>query len=108
MSYITKYIEFTFDVISFKDISYAYKNNLKLLSNKDNIKVLSIIYNEFFEVFILAGVILFVAIINAVILTLNSEMNLKKQIYYIQNSKTVYNSLRFRKKKSKVVYKKFK
>jgi hypothetical protein len=41
--------------------------------------------------------------IGAIMLTLNSNLDLKKQIYYIQNSKNLYNSLVLkRKSKSKL------
>jgi NADH-quinone oxidoreductase subunit J len=55
--------------------------------------VLSILYNYYLYHFIIASLILLVAMIGAIILTLNQSLNLKKQIYYKQNMKNVYNSL---------------
>jgi len=55
--------------------------------------VLTILYNYYFYHFILASLILLVAMLGAIILTLNQSLNLKKQIYYKQNMKNVYNSL---------------
>lgn len=55
--------------------------------------MLSVIYNYYFYHFILASLILLVAMIGAIILTLNIILNLKKQQYYKQNLKFHYNSL---------------
>jgi hypothetical protein len=54
---------------------------------------LSIIYNYYLYHFILASLILLVAMIGAIILTLNIILNLKKQQYYKQNLKNHYNAL---------------
>lgn len=46
----------------------------------------------------IASLILLVAMIGAIILTLNQSLNLKKQVYYKQNMKNIYNSLSLRNK----------
>ena len=93
ISYITDWIEFKLNVISFQDIFYVHKNWYSLLNSKDNIVILSIIYNYYFYHFIIASLILLVAMIGAIMLTLNSNIDLKKQIYYMQNNKNLYNSI---------------
>lgn len=93
ISYLTDWIEFKLDVLSFQEIFYVHKNWYSLLNSKDNIVILSIIYNYYFYHFILASLILLVAMIGAIMLTLNSNIDLKKQIYYMQNNKNLYNSI---------------
>jgi len=55
--------------------------------------LLTILYNYYFYQFIIASLILLIAMLGAIILTLNQSLNLKKQVYYKQNMKNVYNSL---------------
>lgn len=55
--------------------------------------VLSVLYNYYIYQLILASLILLVAMIGAIVLTLNQPINLKKQMYYKQNSKNVYNTI---------------
>jgi len=93
ISYITDWIEFKLNIISFQEIFYVHKNWYSLLNSKDNIVILSIIYNYYFYHFIIASLILLVAMIGAIMLTLNSNVDLKKQIYYMQNNKNLYNSI---------------
>jgi NADH-quinone oxidoreductase subunit J len=93
ISYVTDWIEFKWGILSFQDFFYIHKNWYNLLNSKDNIIVLSIIYNYYLYHFILASLILLVAMIGAIMLTLNLSIDLKKQIYYIQNSKNLYNSV---------------
>ena len=97
ISYITDWVEFKWSMLSFQDFFYIHKNWYNLLNSKDNIIVLSIIYNYYLYDFILASLILLVAMIGAIMLTLNLSIDLKKQIYYIQNSKNLYNSIVLRK-----------
>lgn len=97
ISYITDWIELKWGILSFQDFFYIHKNWYNLLNSKDNIIVLSIIYNYYLYHFILASLILLVAMIGAIMLTLNLSVDLKKQTYYIQNSKNLYNSLVLRK-----------
>lgn len=93
ISYITDWIQFKWGILFFQDFFYIHKNWYNLLNSKDNIIVLSIIYNYYLYHFILASLILLVAMIGAIMLTLNLSIDLKKQIYYIQNSKNLYNSV---------------
>lgn len=93
MSYITEWINFKIEFFSFKETFYMHKNWYNLLYSKDNIIVLSIIYNHYLYHFIIASLILLVAMIGAIVLTLNSNLDLKKQTYYKQNSKNLYNSV---------------
>lgn len=101
ISYISDLIELKWGLLSFQDFFYIHKNWYNLLYSKDNIIVLSIIYNYYFYHFILASLILLVAMIGAIMLTLNLSIDLKKQIYYVQNSKKLYNSVVFRKSRKK-------
>jgi len=93
ISYITNWIEFKWSLLSFQDFFYIHKNWYNFLYSKDNIVVISIIYNYYLYNFIIASLILLVAMIGAIMLTLNLNVDLKKQIYYIQNSKNLYNSV---------------
>lgn len=97
ISYITDWIELKWGILSFEDFFYIHRNWYNLLHSKDNIIVISIIYNYYLYHFILASLILLVAMIGAIMLTLNLSTDLKKQVYYIQNSKNLYNSLVLRK-----------
>lgn len=97
ISYITNWIEFKWNLLSFQDFFYIHKNWYNFLYSKDNIVVISIIYNYYLYNFIIASLILLVAMIGAIMLTLNLNIDLKKQIYYIQNSKNLYNSIVLRK-----------
>jgi NADH-quinone oxidoreductase subunit J len=97
ISYITDWIEFKWNLISFQEIFYVHKNWYSLLNSKDNIVIISIIYNYYFYHFIIASLILLVAMLGAIMLTLNSNIDLKKQIYYMQNNKNLYNSIVLRK-----------
>ena len=56
ISYITDWIEFKLNVISLKEIFYVHKNWYSLLNSKDNIIILSIIYNYYFYHFIISKV----------------------------------------------------
>ena len=97
ISYITDWINFNWNILSFQDFFYIHKNWYNLLFSKDNIVIISIIYNYYLYSFIIASLILLVAMIGAIMLTLNLNVDLKKQIYYIQNSKNLYNSISLRK-----------
>ena len=90
-------LEFKWNILSFQDFFYVHKNWYNFLYSKDNIVVISIIYNYYLYNFIIASLILLVAMIGAIMLTLNLNVDLKKQIYYIQNSKNLYNSVVLRK-----------
>lgn len=97
ISYITDWINFNWNILSFQDFFYIHKNWYNLLFSKDNIVIISIIYNYYLYSFIIASLILLVAMIGAIMLTLNLNVDLKKQVYYVQNSKNLYNSISLRK-----------
>lgn len=75
------------NINGFSEISslYVYKSWLKLFFNIKSYIVLSNIYNYFVCYFILSSLILLVALIGAIVLTLNTLLNAKKQEYFIQN-----------------------
>lgn len=95
MNYINilEIITWKINKFSFMELNYAHKNWFQLLYSKDNILLFSIIYNYYLYHFIISSLILLVAMIGAIVLTLNQNLNLKKQIYYKQNMKNIYNSL---------------
>ena len=93
ISYITNWIEFKWSLLSFQDFFYIHKNWYNFLYSKDNIIVIGIIYSYYLYHFVIASLILLVAMIGAIVLTLNLSVDLKKQTYYIQNSKNLYNSI---------------
>lgn len=67
------------NIISFQELFYVHKNWYSLLNSKDNIVILSIIYNYYFYHFIIASLILLVAMIGAIMLTLNYNVDLKNK-----------------------------
>ena len=76
-------------------IFYSYKNWFNLVENLDNVEVLGmLIYTYYIYGFLLAGVILLLAMIGAIILTLNQLLSFKRQYHHMQNRKNIYNSLR--------------
>lgn len=103
MAYLLDWINLKIGVISFKDFFYVWNNWLNIFNNQDNIKVLSLIYTYYFYDLILASLILLVAMIGAIILTLNVNFDLKKQLYFEQNRKNLYNSLILRKNNSQLI-----
>ena len=98
MSYITEWLDWKVETLSFKETFYPHKNWYNFVYSKDNIIVLSIIYTYYLYQFILASLILLVAMIGAIVLTLNSNIDLKKQVYYKQNNKNLYNSVVLKRK----------
>ena len=98
MTYITDLISWKKEVFYFTDVYYVERSWYSLIFSKENMILLSILYNYYFYHFIIASLILLVAMLGAIILTLNKLLNLKKQIYYKQNMKNVYNSLSMRTK----------
>jgi NADH:ubiquinone oxidoreductase subunit 6 (subunit J) len=89
-----------YKIEDFNEIVYNYKDWSSLLYMKDSVIIINIIYTYYFYEFIIASIILLVAMIGAIILTLNNTLNLKKQIYYKQNAKNAYNSLLLKRKDS--------
>ena len=56
MSYLTDWIDLKIEVLSFKEKIFIHKNWYNLLYSKDNIIILSIIYNYYFYNFVLGKV----------------------------------------------------
>ena len=74
---------------------YSYKNWYNLLNYIDNIEVIgSLIYTYYIFGFLMAGIILLLAMLGAIILTLNQLLSFKRQYHYLQNRKNIYNSMR--------------
>ena len=85
-------------------IFYSYKNWFNFLESLDNIEVLGmLIYTYYIYAFILAGVILLLAMIGAIVLTLNQLLSFKRQFHYMQNRKNIYNSLRVIKNSNRLI-----
>lgn len=83
-------------------IDYAYKNWFKLLNHIDNIEVIgSLIYTYYIFSFLISGVILLLAMIGAIVLTLNQSRSFKRQNHYLQNRKNMYNSMKNVKKRKR-------
>ncbi len=100
--FVTDIITFNEKNYLFNDLYFVQRNWYVLQNGKENMIILSILYDFYLYHFILASLILLVAMIGAIILTLNQNLNLKKQIYYKQNMKNVYNSLSLRNKGYKI------
>ena len=83
-------LSYTFfsEIFSFENIkSFTYENNFDNLNNIDCLG--QILYNYFSSCFLIAGIVLLVAIIGAVILTLNFSSNRKNQLISRQLSRSV-------------------
>lgn len=93
MTYITDIIDFRFERSHFTEIFYSSKSWYDLIFSKENMVVLTIIYNFYVYNFIIASLILLTAMVGAIVLTLNILVKVKKQEYYRQNSKNLYNTL---------------
>lgn len=79
---------FEFSSLFFNDSNFLTINNLNwstIYFTKNSFLILSeIIYSYFFFQFLLSGMILFLAMIGAIVLTLTQSKNVKKQISYLQ------------------------
>lgn len=73
-----------------------YFNNVNLLlPNATNLQLLGyILYTYFVEFFLICGVILFVAMIGAIMLTLHLEFSTKKQDLFLQISRNTLNTVK--------------
>lgn len=70
-------------------------NNYFEITSLTNIEqIANILYTKFVYLFILAGMILLIAMLGAIILTLNQKLENKKQDYYIQTNRELYKSLK--------------
>jgi NADH:ubiquinone oxidoreductase subunit 6 (subunit J) len=84
------------------NITTTLLNNYFIQSN-DYFQVISLtnieqignfLFNEYAYLFFLGGVILFLAMIGAIILTLNQKLKNKKQDYYTQTNRLLHESIR--------------
>lgn len=76
-------------------VFYTYTNWFVMLESLDNIEVLGmLIYTYYIYGFLLAGMILLLAMIGAIVLTLNQLLSFKRQYHHMQNRRNIYNSLR--------------
>jgi NADH-quinone oxidoreductase subunit J len=83
-------ISYTFfsEIFSFENIkNFSYENSFDNLNNIDCLG--QILYNYFSSCFLIAGIVLLIAIIGAVILTLNFSSNRKNQLISRQLSRSV-------------------
>lgn len=75
-------------LFSFPEISLKYNDYLNYLDTASNIEALGeILYTYYFIYFLLASLILLVAMIGAILLTLSKAVNTKKQKIYLQNTR---------------------
>lgn len=75
-----------------EQVSYTFFNNLKSYNNIELIAAL--LYTDYIYIFLLAGIALFVAMIGAIVLTLNSSQKSKRQDYYLQTNKNIIKAIR--------------
>ena len=76
-------------------VFYTYTNWFVMLESLDNFEVLGmLIYTYYIYGFLLAGMILLLAMIGAIVLTLNQLLSFKRQYHHMQNRRNIYNSLR--------------
>ena len=93
ITYTTELLKIKKEIFFINELHFIHKNWITIVFSKNNMLVLSVLYNYFIYQLILASLILLVAMIGAIVLTLNQPINLKKQSYYKQNSKNVYNTI---------------
>lgn len=73
-----------------------YDDYLVAISILTNVQQLAtILYSKFGYLFILAGVILLIAMLGAIVLTLNKQYKNKRQDYYIQNISNLKKAIRY-------------
>jgi NADH-quinone oxidoreductase subunit J len=85
--FILSYTFFS-EIFSFENIkNFSYENSFDNLNNIDCLG--QILYNYFSSCFLIAGIVLLIAIIGAVILTLNFSSNRKNQLISRQLSRSV-------------------
>lgn len=101
MIYVTNFIHFNIEGNHFNTLFYSKKSWYNLIFSKENMTILTVIYTYYLFAFILVSIILLIAMIGAIFLTLNILICVKKQEYYKQNTKILYNSLVLKKKNVK-------
>jgi len=92
-------------ILSLKEIYDSYinvsKENLinylsfKSLTSYNNLNIISAsLYTDYVYLFLLAGILLLVAMLGSIVLTLTHQYRSKRQDFYFQTNKTVLNSIR--------------
>lgn len=83
-----------FQILNNLTITYDdYLNNTVTLINVQQLAI--ILYSKFGYLFLLAGVILLISMLGAIVLTLNKQYKNKRQDYYIQNISNLKKSIRY-------------
>lgn len=82
--YLTSYQHEQVNTIVFQDpITY---NNLNIIA--------AVLYTDYIYIFVLAGMLLLIAMLGSIVLTLTHHIKNKKQDYYIQTNQTILKSIR--------------
>lgn len=74
-------------------ITNDFLSNISSLVNIEQIGL--VLYTKFVYLFLLSGMILLIAMLGAIVLTLNQKLKNKRQDYYSQTNKSINNSIRF-------------
>ena len=79
------YFDFV-DETQFGSIVFNYNQNLDCLSNVDVLG--QVLYNYFTPCFLMAGLVLLIAMVGAIVLTLNFSSDRKNELFYRQLSRS--------------------
>ena len=85
------------------DLTNALLNNYFVTTNNyfeivslTNIEQIgNVLYNKYVYLFLLGGMVLLIAMLGAIILTLNQKLKNKKQEYYTQTNRELFAAIRF-------------
>ena len=80
---------------SFNYFSYDYINYLNILNLTNIEQIGAILYTKYVYLFIIASLILLVAMIGAIILTLNQKLKNRYQDIYTQTNREINESIRY-------------
>lgn len=72
-----------------------YKNYFEITSLYNIEQIANVLYRKYVYLFLLAGLILLIAMIGAIVLTLNQKHANRKQDYYIQTTRNINESIRY-------------
>lgn len=76
--------------------SYIKSNSYFKFNSLTNIQIIAhALYSKYVYLFLLGGIVLLIAMIGAIVLTLNQRHKNKKQDYYIQTTRNIIESVRF-------------
>jgi len=76
--------------------NYEHYDYIYVITVLNNVQQLAIIlYSKFGYLFILAGIILLIAMLGAIVLTLNKHFKNKRQDYYLQNISNLKKAIRY-------------